>query len=407
MALDPEARQFAQTMAEHEKRLRRLETGTQTTQLTHSSIEDGVVPAYDNLGKLRQMIGKQSDGTFAVTYANGDPPPTPSAPTVTARQLSVLVYWDGEFAGDVARPADLQRVDVHMSTTAGFTPDGTTLVGSLVGEGAILLVADNSTHYVRLVSVTVADVASAPTDEQDVVPLAVSQLAAGSVGADELAAEIILASKTITSGDPNGVHVDIAGGTISLWDGDTSYVSLESGNEPQLAFYHELVGFPGAYRQIGYIYATWDEPSQTESLTIGTDVNPMIRINQDEIRFGGTSGNDITFHEDDGYFVRDTWHDLVLQNSWVHRPGFLVPGYRLTPWGDVELCGTMWNGVTANGTVIATLPVGYRPSATTGVPILESASTVAILDVNTDGTMQITSASGTISMNGLFIPIDR
>src|SRR5690606_39732886 len=71
----PASDKLARRLAELEGRLKRLEAGRSAAQLSHSSIEDGAIRANDGQGNLRQQIGRQSDGTFAVTYANGDKPP--------------------------------------------------------------------------------------------------------------------------------------------------------------------------------------------------------------------------------------------------------------------------------------------------------------------------------------------
>lgn len=60
-----------------------------------------------------------------------------------------------------------------------------------------------------------------------------------------------------------------------------------------------------------------------------------------------------------GNFIPEFWHTLTLANLWVTDT--LTPQYRLMPDGTVLLQGLMKNGTTAGGTVIGTLPAGYRP----------------------------------------------
>lgn len=204
---------FADEWGRVQKQLAAMTSGQRASQLGYSSLNPGeYVAAYDALGQARMRIGHQSDGTVATVYANGPPPPKPSDPIVSARQLAVYVQWDGTFTGGYARPGDVLRCDVHMSTTSGFTPDGTTIVGSIPFEGGILVGADNTTHYIRLVAVTTSDVASAATPELPVLPLPASQIAAGAVGASQLAADVALISRLI-SGDPNGARLEIEGRT--------------------------------------------------------------------------------------------------------------------------------------------------------------------------------------------------
>lgn len=78
---------------------------------------------------------------------------------------------------------------------------------------------------------------------------------------------------------------------------------------------------------------------------------------------------------DDGYFhagdsisgtgfVKETWHNATLQNSW-NTTGvgvFDPPGYKKCPDGTVRLRGVTVAGTKTDGTVIFTLPTGYRPA---------------------------------------------
>ena len=208
---------LAQQVADLRKRLDRLSAGQTTAQLPYSSIEQGsFVMAYDAAGQARMRVGFQSDGTAAVTYSNGPTPPTPTPPVVSARQLGVFVAWDGTFTNQATKPADFLRVDVHMSTTQGFTPDGTTIVGTMPDAGGILVGADCTPHYVCIVAVTHAKddtgvfVASTPTSQVAVTALPASQIASQAIGADELDADFVLASR-IVIGNPYGAHLEIEG----------------------------------------------------------------------------------------------------------------------------------------------------------------------------------------------------
>lgn len=56
------------------------------------------------------------------------------------------------------------------------------------------------------------------------------------------------------------------------------------------------------------------------------------------------------------------WTDLTLQNGWVlYSSTYNTPQYTKSSDGLVTVKGLIKNGTTANGTVIAQLPVGYRP----------------------------------------------
>jgi hypothetical protein len=60
-----------------------------------------------------------------------------------------------------------------------------------------------------------------------------------------------------------------------------------------------------------------------------------------------------------------SWVNLTLQNGWSATANGLTtattPQYRKNLFGELELRGLMGGGTIAQGTVIATLPVGFRP----------------------------------------------
>lgn len=59
------------------------------------------------------------------------------------------------------------------------------------------------------------------------------------------------------------------------------------------------------------------------------------------------------------------WHAMgTLQNGWVAYPGYATPSYIKAADGVVTLKGLIRNGTTTSGTVIYTLPAGYRPART-------------------------------------------
>lgn len=79
-----------------------------------------------------------------------------------------------------------------------------------------------------------------------------------------------------------------------------------------------------------------------------------------------------------------TWSNLALQNAWLAYAGYAAPQYTKAADGIVTVKGLIYNGTTASGTVIANLPVGYRPKEM----ILLSAAcnmTYCRIDVYPDG----------------------
>lgn len=85
---------------------------------------------------------------------------------------------------------------------------------------------------------------------------------------------------------------------------------------------------------------------------------------------------------------------LVLQNGWNGvGNGFAEPRYFKDEFGMVHLKGTIWNGATADWTIIATLPVGYRPYERLRLPTHNadegSNNKSALIVIEPDGTVKI------------------
>lgn len=128
------------------------------------SIENSALEVKDNTGSLRAIVGVQADGTTAVNIVNGPPPPTPTVPVLGSVLGGITVSWDGSFVGAVAAPLDWQRVEVHASTTDGFTPGLETLKSTIeTPRGGTIVVPCEEPVHVRLVARSTSGVASEPT----------------------------------------------------------------------------------------------------------------------------------------------------------------------------------------------------------------------------------------------------
>jgi hypothetical protein len=96
----------------------------------------------------------------------------------------------------------------------------------------------------------------------------------------------------------------------------------------------------------------------------------------------------------------DTWHPVgaagepVFQNSWVNYAAGQVAQFRKYPDGKVKLQGYIKGGAT--GTVVFTLPVGYRPPDQVGFSGYCSGG-ACLVTVNPDGTVQVTTVTGAIA----------
>ena len=79
------------------------------------------------------------------------------------------------------------------------------------------------------------------------------------------------------------------------------------------------------------------------------------------------------------------WQNLLLQNGWQHHQQYNNVQYSKSFDGVVYLRGVGAKGKTAYGTVIAQLPVGFRPLHSTYVFALNDDFTIAVLCILTSG----------------------
>lgn len=96
---------------------------------------------------------------FTITAANDQtPPPVPSTPVLAPTLNGLQVRWDGLGSAGEAMPADLDRVEIHASVEAAFTPSTTTLLGQLETKGVYPIhdLPYDTDTYVRLVAVDAA-----------------------------------------------------------------------------------------------------------------------------------------------------------------------------------------------------------------------------------------------------------
>ena len=92
------------------------------------------------------------------------------------------------------------------------------------------------------------------------------------------------------------------------------------------------------------------------------------------------------------------WQNLPLQNGWRNHPDYDKVQYSKTFDGIVYLRGSATGGKTTLDTVIATLPVGFRPTQTMYITTINNAYNVAVLCVLSDGRIFI---KGNVDSNWL------
>lgn len=158
----------------------------------------------------------------------------------------------------------------------------------------------------------------------------------------------------------------------------------------------------------GYIVISFIDPQGSPIATVipagMTDANGNVH----GAGFNALSANYNVFQPNSNPTVLETWHVVTsLGSGWSwHGSGSLRPQYRMMPGNMVWLMGTVDAGATP-ATVLFTLPLGYRPSATTFINLwLPSGPTQNIhVEVHSDGTVNSSSLGGlnpaTFTFNGI------
>jgi hypothetical protein len=102
------------------------------------------------------------------------------------------------------------------------------------------------------------------------------------------------------------------------------------------------------------------------------------------------------------------WTNATLSASWVTIGGsYSTPGYRKVG-SSVYLRGTLSGGLITDGTVILTLPVGYRPTASERFSMSSSTSGAMRALIGSDGTVSIygVTSGATIGLSGIRFFVD-
>ena len=131
-------------------------TGETDPVVTFSGVRNGVTIAVQGgvIDSSNHVSAWSASTTHSVAI-DTTPPNQPSTPGVSTRKGVLIITWDGKDSAAAAYGINLGRVDVHVSTTTGFTPSAATLRGSFP-NGADTLVLDDlpygTTQFVRFVA---------------------------------------------------------------------------------------------------------------------------------------------------------------------------------------------------------------------------------------------------------------
>lgn len=99
--------------------------------------------------------------------------------------------------------------------------------------------------------------------------------------------------------------------------------------------------------------------------------------------------------DNSNYLYGDSvWTTATLQNGWAPLgSGTFAPGYR-HDGAHVELRGAAAGGTTTAGTLLFTLPSGYRPQNTVYGSGIAAGSGLFVFNISTAGAVQIQAGSG-------------
>lgn len=145
------------------------------------------------------------------TTGNTSNPTAPSTPTVVSRLGTLSISWNGLSSTGGAMPSDFAYIEVHVSTTNGFTPSSTSLKGRMTGADFIVLsdLTYSTTYYVRFVSYNKSGTASSasaqasasiqPLVNTDIIDATLSgaKFAGGTINTAQLADGSVQASKIL------------------------------------------------------------------------------------------------------------------------------------------------------------------------------------------------------------------
>lgn len=200
------------------------------TTLNDAATLDGFLPnatynfqvrAIDEIGNA----GAWSTTLTLTTASDTTAPPVPSTPQVSDYLGQVRIYWNGLGSASEAMPGDFRHVEVHVSTSSGFTPSSTTLIDVLPTAG--IAIATDLTYdtpvFVKFISVDNNGNRSAASTQATATPVRVSGLdvaalaiATSNLG-DGAVTALKIADATITSakiGSAQILNANIANAAI-------------------------------------------------------------------------------------------------------------------------------------------------------------------------------------------------
>lgn len=102
---------------------------------------------------------------------------------------------------------------------------------------------------------------------------------------------------------------------------------------------------------------------------------------------------------------QENWIKPLLQNGWLFQGAVRDISYYKDEIGQVRLTGEVSSGIATNGTIILTMPVGYRPHSTImTLCVKANDASHFVVSINVFGEVSITglNSTGTLRINVSF-----
>jgi hypothetical protein len=142
------------------------------------------VPANMTLDvRVRAVDRNANKGAWSTTSTNtsaadSTAPPVPKTPVIVPYLGQLRIFWDGLDSVGGTMPTDFWRVEVHLSTTSGFTPSTSTMVDSLLARGYSVQtdLTYGTVYYAKLIAVDYSGNKSAASAQGSATPETVTGL---------------------------------------------------------------------------------------------------------------------------------------------------------------------------------------------------------------------------------------
>lgn len=160
-----------------------------------------------------------------------------------------------------------------------------------------------------------------------------------------------------------------------------------------------LAALVGTEQRIAYTMgSTGRATANSEFFKLNTSVTANLN--------GPVLTNGVNVYDPSTGNTAETWHSFAYAGGagWNDNPAGQPVQYRLVPSPSncVQFRGESIPGTLADGTVIGTLPVGYRPANIQSFTARKAAGQYALFQLNTNGQIKVFDGAGSTLM--IFIP---